>query len=161
MTAEEIIERLLDERKITAKEAIVLLKAIINVVTDDWIGRFKKLIDESNKKAEEERKKNSKPNDVPWAPAPQKQNPWIGPDIVVCYGVQIPDYTLAINDSIQTYTGDYAHLEQYVANGHDSAVICNNECEITTAHANSYSSSDSTYVFNPDGSCDASIKVNN
>ena len=124
MTAEEIIERLLDERKISAKEAIVLLKAIINVVTDDWIGRFKKLIDESNKKAEEERKKNSKPNDVPWAPAPQKQNPWIGPDIVVCYGVQIPDYTVANVDSNCT----------------SSAIA---------------------YTWNSDGSCDASIKVNN
>ena len=76
MNAEEIIERLLDERKITAKEAIILLKAILNVVTDDWIGRFKRIVEDSNKKSKET------PNWIPPDP-----NPWKN-DIVVMYGVQ-------------------------------------------------------------------------
>ena len=76
MNAEEIIEKLLDERKISAKEAIILLKAIINVVTDDWIGRFKRIVEDSNKKSKES------PNWIPPNPNPWKDN------IVVMYGVQ-------------------------------------------------------------------------
>jgi hypothetical protein len=141
MTAEDIIQRLLDERKITVKEALILLKAIAGIVVDDWIGRFKKLVDESNKKPEE--KKNT--------PDPY---PWIGRDIVVCYGVQNVEYSASPN-TIQTWTGDSACLEQIVTKDNDNAVFCDNQHEITTA----YGVSSSAYTINPSGSYDASIKA--
>ena len=99
MTAEDIIQRLLDERKITAKEALVPLKATIGIIADDWISRFKKIVEDSNKKPDDT--EPCVPQKSPWSNPANPANPWVdGPSIVVCYGVQtFPSYN-SVKDGI-------------------------------------------------------------
>lgn len=69
MTSEEIIERLLDQKHITVKEAMILLKDLIKnryFSNDDLISKF---------------------------PTTTPSNPWSDRTTVVMYGVQTPDST--------------------------------------------------------------------
>lgn len=118
MTAEDIIQRLLDERKITAKEALVLLKATIGIVADDWISRFKKIVEDSNKKTDDT--EPYIPQKSPWS---NPSNPWIdSPSIVVCYGVQ----TLPSNNK----AGDAIYVEDYSSSSY-ATTSTSNSCEYT------------------------------
>ena len=84
MTAEEIIERLLDERKISAKEAIILVKGILGIFKEDLKNKVKKKLD------------------IPINPNPK---PWGDIGIVEAYGVRIPPVTVMYGVTTYPSTG--------------------------------------------------------
>ena len=87
MTAEEIIERLIDNKSISAKEAIVLIKAIFGIIKEDVKNNVKEKLN-----------------------IPVDPTLWKGRNIVEAYGVRTPP--MAEPYGVQTYpeynrAGDY------------------------------------------------------
>lgn len=92
MTAEDIIQRLLDEKHITVKEAMVLIKAIAGIFVEDWVNKFRKKLD------------------LPIKPVIDPDKRYPGSDIVAAYGVNLLPQTVMYG--VQTFpsynkAGDY------------------------------------------------------
>lgn len=95
MTCEDIIQRLLDERHITVKEAMIMIKELVKntIETKEEIKKSNSLlkdIDEVSKIWDKEPKKKS------------VEDFWNIPT-VVCYGVQIPS-NVVYSDAITSVT---------------------------------------------------------